>query len=102
MPKTEVLLLSGFVAAESVHGFSAFEPSVFTIRALAVPQGEEAQIRLGYIPSVIFSLGLGGIVSLLVKDKLPILAAAGASVFMITVYELSLRAPILTGEPQIR
>lgn len=91
---TEDLLLSAFVGVESAHAFSAFNPSIFTIRSLAVPQGDEALIRAGYIPSVIFSIALGGIVGAIRKTWLPIAFGLGTSTFMVFTYELALRYPI--------
>lgn len=89
--KTETILLSAFVGVESVHSFSAFLPSVFTIQGLAVPQGQQDMIRKGYVPAVGFSLALGGIVSGLIKSWLPIGFSAGTSLFMLSIYEVAIR-----------
>lgn len=96
----EDIMLSAFVGVESAHAFSAFLPSVFTIRSLAVPQGAESQIRAGYIPSIAFSLALGGIVGAIIKSKLPILFGLGTSSFMVGVYEVALRYPIQPASVQ--
>lgn len=96
-PSMETILISAFVGVESAHAFSAFEPSVFTIQGLVVPQEQEYMIRRGYIPSVAFSTILGSVVAALVKSKLPILFGLGTSVFMIVVYETAIRtAPVPT------
>lgn len=96
--KTEDILLSAFVGVESAHAFSAFNPSIFTIQSLAVPQGNEAQIRVGYIPSVGFSIILGSVVGALRKTWMPIAFGLGTSAFMIIVYELAIRtAPAPTA-----
>lgn len=92
--QTEKLLLSAFVGVESAHAFSAFNPSIFTIRSLAIPQGAESQIRIGYIPSVGFSIILGAIVGKIIHSKMPLLFGLGTSSFMVAVYEVALRVPI--------
>lgn len=88
------VLISVFVAVESAHAFSAFMPSTFTIRTFAV-EGTDAprklsNLRSGYVPAVAFALALGAVAALLTRDVLPIAAAAGVSVFMITMYEYSI------------
>ena len=86
----ENVLMASFVAVESAHSFSAFLPSVFTIKSLAVRQGEEKYLREGYIPAIIFSLGLGFIVSKLIKSWLPLWFAIGTIAFMICCYEFAI------------
>ena len=88
---TEDILLSAFVGVESAHAFSAFEPSIFTIQTLAVPQGDQDRIRIGYIPSVLFSLVLGGIVSKIRHNTLPLAFGLGTCAFMIGTYEVAIR-----------
>ena len=87
----EDVLLSAFVGVESAHSFSAFNPSIFTIQAHAVPEGNEGMIRQGYIPSVAFSIVLGGIVGAIRKTWLPVAFGLGTSGFMIFVYEMAIR-----------
>lgn len=83
---------------------SAFNPSIFTIQSLAVPQGQEHMIREGYIPAVVFIGVLGGVVSLLVKSKMPLLFGLGTSTFMVIVYEAAIRStpnePPVAGTPE--
>jgi len=89
----ETVLLASFVAVESAHAFSAFNPSVFTIRQLANRSEEgKRDIRLGYIPAVIFAVALSVIVSMLIKSMLPILFGIGTIIFMILCYEFALRS----------
>jgi len=89
----EKVLVSAFVAVESAHAFSAFNPSIFTIKSLANQTEEgKAQIREGYIPAVIFSVVLSFIVSRLIKSNLPLYFAVGTVVFMILWYEWALRS----------
>lgn len=87
----ETVLLSSFVAVESAHAFSAFCPSVFTIKSLAIPQNQQAQIREGYIPATIFAILLAIIVSRLIHSNYPLFFGIGTVVFMIFVYEWALR-----------
>jgi hypothetical protein len=88
----ELILLSGFTAVESAHAFSAFCPSVFTIKTLARGQGAEAQIREGYIPSIAFAIVLSLIVSLIIKSWIPLYFAIFTIIFMILAYEWALRS----------
>lgn len=96
-PSTEDLLLSAFVGVESAHAFSAFNPSIFTINSLAVPQGQEALIRAGYLPSIAFSVALGSIIGLFRKTWLPIAFGLGTSAFMVTIYEAAIHMPPQNG-----
>lgn len=80
-------MLAIFSAAETPAFFSAFEPSVFTIKSLAVPQGQVDMIRQGYIPSFILANTVGGIISVVTKRALPIILSIGMSIGMIMVYE---------------
>lgn len=89
--RVEKILLSAFVGLESAHAFSAFEPSIFTIQALTVPQGQQDMIRKGYVPSVVFSGLLGGTIGALIKSKMPFVMGMVTSAFMVGVYEIALR-----------
>lgn len=86
------IALTLLAAAETAHTFSAFEPSVFTIRRLAAPQGAQGDIRLGYIPAVIMSLGISGTVAYLIKSWAPIIASMLVAGFTIGVYEWALNS----------
>lgn len=87
----EIVLLSSFVAVESAHAFSAFCPSVFTIKSLAVPQNQQQQIREGYIPASIFAIALAVIVSKLIHSNYPLFFGIVTVIFMVAVYEWALR-----------
>jgi hypothetical protein len=84
----EKILLSAFTGLESAHFFSAFNPSIFTISKF---KAEPFTIRLGYLIASAFSLGLGAIVSKLIKDKSPFIASILISLGMVSVYEIALR-----------
>jgi len=92
MARAEVVLTSALVAVEAAHAYSAFLPSVFTIRRLAVPQGAEKDLRLGYIPASIFALVLGVLSSLILKTWWPLLASILTIVFMIAAYEWAIHS----------
>jgi ABC-type phosphate transport system permease subunit len=87
----EKFLISAFVAVESAHAFSAFCPSVFTIKTFAVDDEKRKQVRLGYVPAVIFSLVLSVICSKLVKSWMPLGFGVFTMVFMVCAYEFALR-----------
>lgn len=89
-PTRDDLLFGVIVGVESAHAFSAFNPSIFTIASLAVPNGQENLIRMGYIPSVIFATGLGGAISLMRNNFLPLLFGAVTCAFMVGVYEFAI------------
>ncbi len=99
--KTEDVLLSAFVGVESAHAFSAFNPSIFTIQSLAVPQGQENMIRAGYVPSLVFSLALGSVVGMLRKTWLPIAFGLGTAGFMILTYEQAIRTAPTNASYQV-
>lgn len=89
-PTRDDLLFGVVVGVESAHAFSAFNPSIFTIASLAVPNQQENLIRMGYVPSVAFAMILGGAISAMRKNLLPLLFGAGTCAFMISVYELAI------------
>ena len=87
----EKLIFSAFTAVESAHAFSAFCPSVFTIRQLANQTEEgKAAIREGYIPAIIFCVVLGLVMSKLSKSWLPLVFSAATAFFMVCSYEWAL------------
>jgi len=86
----ETILLASFTAVESAHAFSAFLPSIFTIKTFA--EGKEKDVRQGYIPAVIFGLALGFIISKLTKNWLPLYFSIGTIIFMVIAYEWALRS----------
>lgn len=91
----EKILLSVFVAVEGAHAFSAFMPSYFTVKKFATDEGDLAALRSGYTPAVTFNLALGALVSLLIKDPMPMILSALVIAFMIALYE---RAVVEEGE----
>ena len=61
-------------------------------------------VRQGYIPSVLFSAALGGLVGAIRKTWMPVAFGMGTCAFMVLVYELAIRSAqqqIFDGEPVI-
>ncbi len=83
--KTEALLISVFVAVESAHGFSAFNPSLFTINRFRDEKTLQ-DIKRGCLYASVFSLTIGGISAALIKSWLPMLMAAAVAAGMSLVY----------------
>jgi hypothetical protein len=87
----ERFLISAFVAVESAHAFSAFCPSIFTIRAFADSEEKKQQVRLGYIPAIIFAVVLSVVCGEIIKSWMPLGFALFTVVFMIGAYEFALK-----------
>ena len=98
-PTAQNVLMSAFVAVEGAHAFSAFLPSIFTIRHFALTEDAARSIRDGELMGTFFALSLGAVVSSLLSTKLPLVFAAVTSAAMVSVYEYALRTREL-GAPQ--
>lgn len=95
----DTLLVSIFMALEGLHAYSAFLPSVFTIKTFVKTEDGRAMIREGEFMASSFLLALAVTTSYLTKSKWPALMALGAGGLMVLVYEYALaRAPVSTGE----
>jgi len=88
----EKVLISAFVALESAHFFSAFLPSVFTIKTFVKQTDGEKAIREGELYAILFALALGLVVSNLIKSYLPLIASIIVAVAILIVYEKSLKS----------
>jgi len=103
MAKPTTIALSLLSGAEGLHAFSSFNPSIFTIKSLVVPEGRCDQIRRGSAIAFCFSCMIGGIVSLLTEEKgwekwLPLMMSAGFGALMWAVYEAHCRGPANPAE----
>lgn len=79
------VLLSIFVAVESAHAFSAFNPSIFTIRRF--PDSQTIQdIKTGCIYASGFSIAIGLLSSGITGNVLPIILAIIVSLVMSSIY----------------
>ena len=85
MKNTELVLISIFVAVESAHAFSAFNPSLFTIHHFR-DQHTVQDIRTGCILASAFSLVVGAIATALLHHPAPLLMAAATAAGMSSVY----------------
>lgn len=87
-----------FVAVETAFGFSAFLPSIFTIRHFGNQDGTTENIRIGYVMGTAWALAISALTSLLVRSYLPFLFTIPACAVMVGVYEWALRNPDESGE----
>lgn len=83
--KTEQLLISIFVAVESAHAFSAFNPSIFTIHRFR-DQYTYEDIKKGCILASGFSLVIGGVASGIIHNYVPLAMAAATAALMSAAY----------------
>ncbi len=90
MGQLDVIVLSVFMALEGVHAYSAFLPSVFTIRTFVKDDLGATMIREGEVFASIFLVALGIVVSLIVKSPLPLVFAGITGAGMLAVYERAL------------
>lgn len=77
-------------AVESVHAYSAFLPSVFTIRTFAQDAEARVRVRAGYVPAIVFSLVLGAAVAEITEQPAPLWAVVLVSAMMLVFYEWAL------------
>jgi len=108
-PDKDVIALSLLTAGESMHAGSAYLPSWFTVKSFALQQlpgdpltvqQKVANFRSGYLPAVLFGLGMGVVVSVIAEHPLPVIMAAGTSTLMIAAYESALPSGIRMGTAQ--
>jgi hypothetical protein len=92
MSSSHSVLLAAFTAVEGAHAYSAFLPSIHTIRHFR-DASTPRDIRAGELFGTLFALGLGAVVSLLVGHWLPLYFALGTAILMVTVYEWALATP---------
>lgn len=90
MGTEDTIVLSVFMALEGVHAYSAFLPSVFTIRTFVDTELGRSMIREGEFFASAFLLGLALAVSFIAKSPCPLLFAGIAGLGMLCVYERAL------------
>jgi hypothetical protein len=86
------LLVGIFVSIEAAFAYSAFLPSIYTIKtfgASKTPQGVAA-IREGEFVASAVALALGAVTSGITSSWLPLVLAVVAVVGMVSVYEAAL------------
>ncbi len=87
----EHVLLSAFAALESAHFYSAFLPSVMTIRKFARDGEALEALRKGEAIATGFAVALGWVVSELIDSYLPLVFTAATALAMLCVYEYAIR-----------
>lgn len=87
----EVLLTSVFVAFEAAFAYSAMLPSIMTINTFVDTPDKILAIRQGEILATAFGGMFALVVAGVTRSWLPILFSGGLMLFMIGVYEWSLR-----------
>ena len=89
------IMVSVFMAMEGMHAYSAFLPSVFTIKTFVATQEGKQMIREGEIMASAFLLLLAIVTAKLAKSHWPFMMAVAAGGAMVIVYEVALaRAPV--------
>lgn len=92
------IVISIFMALEGVHAYSAFLPSVFTIKTFVQDDNGVKMIREGEIMASAYLVALAIAVSFITKSKWPALMAILTGAAMIGVYEYALaRSPAKCG-----
>lgn len=88
------VIISIFMALEGVHAYSAFLPSVFTIKTFVQDEDGCKMIREGEVMASAFLIALALATSFLTKSKWPAILALATGAGMIGVYEYALaRSP---------
>jgi hypothetical protein len=79
------------VAAEAPQAYSAFLPSIMTIRTFVDDPNAVEAIREGEIFGTAFVLLIAGAGTLLVDNVWPLAVGVGTAVVMVAIYEHALR-----------
>jgi hypothetical protein len=87
------LTIALLIAVEVAFGFSAFEPSIFTIRHFADQPQTLESIRIGEILAVGFSMLIAIIAGLITGSTLPVVFTMASCFGMVCVYEWALKNP---------
>lgn len=90
---TSPAVIGTFVGIETAFGFSAFLPSVFTIRHFAAQNGTRSNVRIGEGLGVAWALAIGTVASVLIDHPAPLYFSVVASAGMVAVYEWCLANP---------
>lgn len=88
------IVISIFMALEGVHAYSAFLPSVFTIKTFVQDNDGIRMIREGEIMASAYLVVLAIAVGVITKSKWPVIMALVTGITMVGVYEYALaRSP---------
>lgn len=84
------IMISVFMALEGIHAYSAFLPSVFTIKTFVDSEEGVRMIREGEVFASAFLLTLAIVTGNLTKSWYPVVFGLTAGGLMIAVYEYAL------------
>lgn len=90
MDINDKLMVSIFMALEGVHAYSAFLPSVFTIKTFVSSNEGRDMIREGEFMASAFLLALAGVTAYLSRSPWPAIMAIVTGAAMVGVYEYAL------------
>lgn len=82
-----------FVAVECAFGFSAFLPSIFTIRHFGSQPATAENIRIGEALGFAWAVALAAVAGLLVDSLAPLALTVPTAALIVCVYEWALRHP---------
>jgi hypothetical protein len=89
------------IAVEVAFGFSAFEPSVFTIRHFSAQPETKESIRIGEYLAVGFSMLIAFAAAAVTKSMLPVILTMLSCAGMVCVYEWALTNPEHAAEQMV-
>lgn len=93
------MVIAIFMALEGVHAYSAFLPSVFTIKTFVQDENGCKMIREGELMASAYLIVLAIAVSYITKSKWPAVLGLITGAAMVGVYEYALaRSPARNGE----
>lgn len=92
------LTIALLIAVEVAFGFSAFEPSIFTIRHFAAQPETYESIRIGEFLAVGFSMLIALTAGAVTKSMMPIIFTMISCAGMVCVYEWALSNPEKAAE----
>lgn len=91
----DTVIISIFMALEGVHAYSAFLPSVFTIKTFVKTKEGRDMIREGEFSATVFLLVLSLVTARITKSAWPAMMGLMAGGVMLAVYEYALaRSPV--------
>lgn len=97
MATREQTLIATFAAMEALHAYSAFNPSIMTIRKFANDPEAVKAIRQGEALATAFTVLLGWVLSEITDSYLPLIFSSVAAIGYLSVYEYALRGKLDAG-----
>lgn len=94
MATREQTLIAVFAGMEALHAYSAFNPSIMTIRKFADDADAVKAIRQGEMLATAFTVILGWVLSEITDSYLPLIFTVAAALAYVTVYEFALRGTL--------